>query len=384
MPADVTQTLFAVNDGDGLDLGGRRRCTDREAGYSGPREYAEGGFGGPSSAASCIGSCQCGGATPPDAPALAPGAPGKGVVLPGGARDGQAEPQEPKSPRYDHPALGSDSDDEEVAEPGPSAPPSSSSTNAGGTHRGHRIPDPFKGIKIDPRGTRLRDFKLPLRAVQPNGFPLTFEVTDIGFLSAFSSNMWDRLEVSSLYKVCYWLQEAINASTELYRSHADLASADLEESLGDVVIFLKRIHRVAVKRYDFLDSPTRCSQEKMSARTSPLPTSTGASGCAPSISSGTTTASRMPPRLQPSVTPTLPVFYAHRSPPATKGRRLRSAGASALRLPRAAKVGALMPVSDDGSRKAGRAGALTASYPGFRGLESGMGFLAPGEQPASR
>ncbi|KAK1860094.1 hypothetical protein I4F81_002684 [Pyropia yezoensis] len=133
-----------------------------------------------------------------------------------------------------------------------SSPPESSSSD--GDDPG---PAPLGGlgtIKVSKPGEYLKDFAIPARAVKPDGLPVPFDPTDVTFLSAFGDNVRDRMEATSLYQVCYWLQEAINEATDSYHSHANYSAADLEACFASLVIYLKRLHRIAVKRYDYLET----------------------------------------------------------------------------------------------------------------------------------
>ncbi|KAK1864848.1 hypothetical protein I4F81_007385 [Pyropia yezoensis] len=53
------------------------------------------------------------------------------------------------------------------------------------------------------------------------------------FWTAFSDNVRDRMEATSPYQVCYWLQEAINSATDAYHDHTGYTAAELEECLAD-------------------------------------------------------------------------------------------------------------------------------------------------------
>ena len=93
--------------------------------------------------------------------------------------------------------------------PGPPSSSSSDGDDAGSS--------PFGGLgstKIGKPGDYLKDFEIPARAVKPDGLPVPFDPTDVTFLSAFHDNVRDRMEATSLYQVCYWLQEAINEATD--------------------------------------------------------------------------------------------------------------------------------------------------------------------------
>jgi len=131
-------------------------------------------------------------------------------------------------------------------------PPSSSSSD--GDDAGA---SPFGGLghtKIGKPGDYLKDFEIPARAVKPDGLPVPFDPTDVTFLSAFHDNVRDRMEATSLYQVCYWLQEAINEATDSYYAHGTYTAADLESCFGSLVVYLKRLHRIAVNRYDYLET----------------------------------------------------------------------------------------------------------------------------------
>lgn len=103
-------------------------------------------------------------------------------------------------------------------------------------------------------GVYLQNFELSHRAACPGGLPVPFEPNEVEFRTAFADNVRDRMEATFLYQVCYWLQEAINSATDAYHDHTGYTAAELEESLGGYVIYLRRIHRMAVKRFDYLET----------------------------------------------------------------------------------------------------------------------------------
>ena len=126
------------------------------------------------------------------------------------------------------------------------APPSSSDED-----EEYGLAISWANVKINKPGIYYKDFEIPRRAVRPDGLPVTFEPLDVGFLSAFSDNVRDRMEAASLYQVCYWLQEAVNKATDSYHNHANFSPTDLETCFGTLVIDLTRIQRIAVKRFDY-------------------------------------------------------------------------------------------------------------------------------------
>lgn len=197
-----------------------------------------------------------------DSVALAAPAAGQGAVHPGRGGDG-TPPAAGGAGRVDKEGgrwatgSGRDSPPAVAADAGgsgggggPVAPPSSSSSNG--------EPDGGSGgwsnIKINKPGVYLNDFEIPRRAVRADGLPVTFEPHDVGFLSAFADNARDRMEGAALYQVCYWLQEAVNEATDTYYGHTDFSPAELETCLHTLTIYLTRIHRIAVKRDDFLEA----------------------------------------------------------------------------------------------------------------------------------
>lgn len=130
---------------------------------------------------------------------------------------------------------------------------SSSSTDSGRGSTSNPWAD-LDSITVGKPGDYLRDFDIPRRAVRPGGLPIPFEPNEVEFLTAFADNVRDRMEAVSLYQICYWLQEAANEATDAYYAHTDFTPAELEASLGGFVVYIKRIHRMAVKRFDFLET----------------------------------------------------------------------------------------------------------------------------------
>lgn len=211
-------------------------------------------------------------------PALSPGAQAKSAVHPGGPRDGaQAEGGGvgAKAKRRDDGGAGGGSkgkqrvggggdddggDDSSISSgggggggggDGPS-PPSSSSDD---------VPAPaitpwadLDSIKVGKPGEYLWDSEIPRRAVRPDGHPIPFEPNEVDFLTTFSENVRDRMEAVSLYQLCYWLQEGVNEARVADHAHTDFSPSELEECLGGLVIYIKRIHRLSVKRFDFFET----------------------------------------------------------------------------------------------------------------------------------
>ncbi|KAK1869373.1 hypothetical protein I4F81_011850 [Pyropia yezoensis] len=199
-------------------------------------------------------------ANPPAVPA---GAEGQGALHPGGAGDRAAHTRGAGgSGRKDDSDDGggggggatpdsSSSDESDQGGGGPRPPPSPSSSDDG------EADEPLHGLpklKIGKPGEYLKDFEIPARAVKSEGLPVPFEPTDITFLSSFTDNIRDRMEATSLYQICYWLQEAVNEASDAYHSHTTYSATDMEEYHSSLVLYLKRLHRIAIKRYDFLET----------------------------------------------------------------------------------------------------------------------------------
>jgi len=197
-----------------------------------------------------------------DPSAIPEGAPSKGAVHLDGSGDG-ATPAGGAGSSGGHgggdPVNERDPVDESSSSDGDDAvgrtgrPISSSSSSEGGSEPVASFGG-FGHIKIGKPGEYLKDFDIPLRAVRPDGLPVAFDPADVAFVSAFSDNVRDRMEATSLYQVCYWLQEAINESTDSCYSHSDFSRADLESCFAGLIIFFKRIHPIAVKRYDYFET----------------------------------------------------------------------------------------------------------------------------------
>eukprot|EP00170_Pyropia_yezoensis_P003273 contig_13632_g3280 len=130
------------------------------------------------------------------------------------------------------------------------SPPSSSSSDEPELH--HAVFDDIDAIKIGRPGVFLKDFDLPRRVTRPGGLPVPIEPSEVEFRATFADNVRDRMEATSLYQVRYWLQEAIHGATHAYHQHGIYTPNELEECLGGLFIYLKRIHRTDVKRFDFL------------------------------------------------------------------------------------------------------------------------------------
>lgn len=62
------------------------------------------------------------------------------------------------------------------------------------------------------------------------------------------------MNAASPYQVRYWLQEAINEARNAYYAYKDFTSAELDACFGGHVLYLRRIHRLAVKGFDFLET----------------------------------------------------------------------------------------------------------------------------------
>lgn len=145
----------------------------------------------------------------------------------------------------------SPSDESEQGGGGPRPPPSPSSSDD------DEADEPLHGlmkITIGKPGDYLKDFEIPARAVKSDGLPVPFEPTDITFLLSFTDNTRDRMEATCLYQTCYWLQEAVNEASEAYHSHTTYTATNVEEYHSSLVLYLKRLHRIAVKRHDFLET----------------------------------------------------------------------------------------------------------------------------------
>lgn len=212
--------------------------------------------------------------------ALPPGAQAQGTVYPGGPRDG-AEAEGggagAKAKRRDDGGAGSVSKARQRYSRGdPDDGGDSSTSSGGGRDRGvgggaggpsypssssDDVPAPVPTlwadlgpIKAGKPGEYLRDFEIPRRAVRPDGLPIPFEPNEVECLTTFSENVRDRMKAVSLYQLCYWLQEGVNEASDAYHAHKGFSPTELEECLGGLVIFIKRIHRLAVKRFDFLET----------------------------------------------------------------------------------------------------------------------------------
>ncbi|GAB0490152.1 hypothetical protein MMPV_001384 [Pyropia vietnamensis] len=195
-------------------------------------------------------------------PAVKTGAKGHSALQPRGSGDGAApsggaggsghtdEVGGTGGDGHDNPDTSS-SDESDRGGGGPRPLPSPSSSD--GDDNGEPLSG-FDKIKIGKPGDYLKDFEIPPRAVHADGLPVPFEPTDVTFLSSFSDNVRDRMEGTFLYQICYWLQEAVNEATDAYYGHTSYTSADMEEYHSSLVVYLKRLHRLAVKRYDFLET----------------------------------------------------------------------------------------------------------------------------------
>lgn len=201
-----------------------------------------------------------------DTKAVEAPAKGKGPVLPlAGGGSGSGVPRQPAGGR----AGGGNGDGgRDGAGEGSVSSPSSSSAGRGGGGRHsppssstedepdlvHSAFDDIDEITIGKPGVYLQDYELPRRAARPGRLPVLFEPNEVEFRTAFADNVRDRMEATSLYQVCYWLQEAINSACNAYHDHTGYTAAELEECLGGYVIYLRRIHRMTVKRFDYLET----------------------------------------------------------------------------------------------------------------------------------
>ncbi|KAK1868013.1 hypothetical protein I4F81_010510 [Pyropia yezoensis] len=144
-------------------------------------------------------------------------------------------------------------DARKIPPPAPAATPRSSSSSDE-PELLHAAVDDIDAIMIGRLGPYLKDFEIPRRVARPAGFSILFEPSEVEFRATFADNVRDRMEATSLYQVCYWRQEAINEATNAYYHHEDYTPTELEECPGGYVIYLKRIHRIDVKRFDYLET----------------------------------------------------------------------------------------------------------------------------------
>lgn len=187
-----------------------------------------------------------------DPPALPAGTSAAHALQPAGSGDGAAGTKG-KGGKHKEGDSSSSSSAPSLPPGGPGSPPSSSS-DEGDDGRRDGIVGGFAHLQVNPPGVYFQDFELPRRVQTPGGLPVAFEPTDIDFRSAFGHNVRDRMEAGFLYQLCYWLQEAVNNTTDSLYCHTDYTPAEVEACFSHHVIFLMRLHRLAVKRYDFLET----------------------------------------------------------------------------------------------------------------------------------
>lgn len=113
------------------------------------------------------------------------------------------------------------------------SPPSSSSSDE--PELLHAAFDDIDAIKIGRPGAYLKVFELARRVARPGGLPIPFEPSEVEFRATFADNVRDRMEATSLYQVCHWLQEAINEATDAYHHPQDHAMFSNEPAPGAVV-----------------------------------------------------------------------------------------------------------------------------------------------------
>lgn len=107
--------------------------------------------------------------------------------------------------------------------------------------------------KIGEPGDYLEDFEIPARAVKSDGLPGPFVPTDITLMSSITDNIRGQMEATALYQICYSLQKAVNEASDAYHSHATYTATDTKEYYS-FVLHLQRLHRIAFKRYDSLET----------------------------------------------------------------------------------------------------------------------------------